>query len=426
MRKVNIGLFGLGTVGQGVVKLLNTNRKYIEQQCSTELVLKKVVVQDTQKPRSISTQGLELSTDPNFILEDPTIDVVLEMMGGQTLAADVLFSCLKRNIPLITANKALLAEQALKIEQHNQAGLLWYEASIAGNVPIVRSIAGLKANPIEEVSGILNGTANYILTKIVEDQLDFQAALELAQQKGYAEADPSFDIQGIDTAHKLVLLIYLTFDGIVDYPTLSVEGITNLSRVDIQYASEMGYTIKLLAKATRTAEGIMGYVRPMLVSKQRLLAQVRGTYNAVVVKSKFGGLTVAYGLGAGSEPTASAVIADLISAIQQKPAAKTAKPKFNLLDLSQNQAEFYLRFSVQDQVGVIAQLSAVLQEQKISICSLIQKKHSLQAQSVDVILTTHQTKEAKIRLAVQQIDSLNFVVDSTKVIQLESDNQNFT
>ncbi len=434
-KKINIGIFGLGTVGKGVLELLLENRTLIEKKTGVEFNISKAVTANPNKDRGLDLSKIPVTKNPDDILMDPEIDVVLELIGGTVEAKEIVLTALKSGKSVITANKALLAEYTEEIfdSAYRSEGLLGFEASVAGGIPIIRDMkSSLCGEKIEEISGIINGTANYILSSMIEDKAEFQVALQKAQEKGYAEADPTFDIEGIDTAHKLTLLMDLAYGALFDFNEVYVEGITNLDPIDIEVAEQFGYTIKLLGKAINREQGIEGRVHPTLVPKDNIIAGVRGAFNAVLIKGNFVGQTLSYGAGAGSHPTASAVVGDLIeiSRCLLKSTGALTPPlsiiqehlvKKHLLPIEQIETEYYLRFTVLDTTGVMAKITKILGDHEISIRSMLQKGEAHAPDvPVHVIIFTHRAMERNIRGALAKINSLEFVTDKTKLIRADS------
>lgn len=431
--QVKIGLFGLGTVGGGVVEQLQQNGTLIAERTGKQLKIAKIVTKNLAERTDLDLSGIECSEDVNFILDDPEIDIVVELIGGYTIAKTIVLEALKRGKSVVTANKALLAENCKEIFSavYQSEGNLGFEAAVAGGIPIIRSIKeGFSGEKITEISGIINGTANYILTKMSKEGSDFHSALQQAQELGYAEADPTFDVEGNDTAHKILLLMGIAFNGIFSYDDLYVQGITGIEPIDIEVAEEFGYEIKLLGKALDRGGSYEGRVHPCLVSKENMLANVSGAFNAVEVKGNFVGPTLHYGQGAGAHPTSSAVVADIIEIARLIGAPKEAVTpalgypverleEKSMLPMSEVEGPYYLRFSVVDRPGVLSQITRILGENEISIRSMIQKSRSKEpGQAVSVVMFTHTAKEANILSALSGIDQLPIVAEPTKLIRI--------
>lgn len=431
---VKIGLFGLGTVGKGVVEMLSENSELIRQRTGMDVRVVKAVTANPDKDRGIDLSQIQVSKNPADILDDPEIDIVLELIGGTTVAKDLVVEALNKGKSVVTANKALLAECTTEVFKaaYASTGSFGFEASVAGGIPVIRDIqAGFSGEKIEAISGIINGTANYILTSMIEEKAQFADALKVAQEKGYAEADPTFDIEGVDTAHKLIVLMDLAFHGVFDFNQLYVEGITKIEPVDIEIAQQFGYTVKLLGKAVNSERGFEGRVHPTLVRKDSILASVNGAFNAVQVQGNFVGPTLSYGAGAGSHPTASAVVGDVVTICrslksgEQVPVpplscvAEDLEPK-TILPIEEIESEYYLRFTVLDQVGVMAEITKVLGEHGISIRSMIQggEAHAPDV-PVHVVIFTYNAQEKNIQNALKEIDEQSFVAQPTKLIRVD-------
>lgn len=433
--KICIGLFGLGTVGAGVLKLLNENYELIKQRIGKDIYIKKAVVRNPDKYANCGLNADQISTSPDDILLDKDIDIVIELIGGDTDAKEITLKALKLGKSVVTANKALLAEHALEIfpAAYDSRGLFGYEASVAGGIPVIRNLRdGFTGDDISEVSGIINGTANYILTSMADNGEDFDTALKKAQELGFAEADPTFDIEGIDAAHKVAILLNLSFNGLFKFKDIFVEGITKIEPLDIEIAKEMGYTIKLLGKAMSTDQGYQGRVHPALIKNNNLLASVKGAFNAILIKGNFLGPTISYGAGAGAHPTASAVVGDLVEigrnmASEQKnrryPLSCTNETlvEKQLISIDEIVTEYYLRFTVKDQVGVLSEITKILGDNDISIRSMIQRsENGNTSNSVPIVIMTHTAKEKNIRKSLSKIDLLPFVLESTRIIRIDS------
>ncbi|MGK0289564.1 MAG: homoserine dehydrogenase [bacterium] len=431
---ISVGLFGLGNVGVGVVELLKQNQTLIQNRIGKELRITKAVVANINKDRGIDLSGIEISSDPKSIFDDPDIDIVIEVVGGVDLAETIVVKTLEQGKSVVTANKALLAEKSKSIfnAAYESSGFLGFEASVGGGIPIIRTLTdGFSGDEILEISGIINGTANYILSRMTEEGADFNDVLKDAQDKGYAEADPTFDIEGMDTAHKLIILMDIAFGGIFDYNDLVVEGITGIEPIDIKNADELGYRIKLLGKAKKTEKGIQGRVHPTMVADGTMLASVNGAFNAIHTTGNFVGSSVLHGQGAGSHPTASAIVGDVVHAAlaltkdQEKHSFPLSVTKENLQEISlvsieEIVTEYYLRFTVLDNVGVLAKISTVLSEHDISIRSVIQKTEAHAPEvPVSLVFVTHEAKEKNVRNALDEINTLSFVKEKTKLIRMD-------
>lgn len=433
MKTINIGLMGFGTVGTGVVKLLKEHAALLERRMGAKLRLKRIADIDITRPRGVEVDPKILTTDAWQVIEDPSIEIVVELIGGTTMAKELNLAALKRRKHLVTANKALLATHGLELfraaAEHRVD--LGFEASVLGGVPIVRALReGLVANRIFSIMGIVNGTCNYILTKMTEAGWPFEEVLKEAQVKGYAEADPSLDIDGIDAAHKLQILASIAYGGYVDLGSIHVEGIRGIDPSDIQYAKELGFRIKLLAIAKEADGEIEVRVHPTLVPEDHLLASVGGVYNAVYIVGNATGSLMFYGRGAGQMPTASAVLSDIVEIAQnilhQRPSRPPHLPEISAEGLKIKPMEelrtcYYLRVMAIDKPGVLSKISGVLGDHNISIASVIQKGRREQA-TVPVVMMTHEAKEGDMQKALKRIDRLEVVMEKTVCLRVEGGN----
>ncbi|MDX2471944.1 MAG: homoserine dehydrogenase [SAR324 cluster bacterium] len=434
IKQINIGLFGVGVVGQGVIEQLAQNAVIISKRTGLNLKITKAVTKTPLKERAVSLEGISLSDDPEHILNDPEIDIVLELIGGIEEAEAIVIRALKDGKSVVSANKALIAENADNIFKtaYESRGLFGFEAAVAGGIPIIRDIKeGFSGDDITEISGIINGTANYILTQMTKAGKDFGTALKEAQEAGFAEADPTFDIEGVDTAHKLLLLMKIAFNGLFEFKELYTEGITKIESIDIAVAEEFGFVIKLLGKAVNVDGKFQGRVHPCLVSKESLLSGVNGAFNAVALKGNFVGETLTYGAGAGSHPTASAVVSDVVAIARQLKAgtgnlvpplsAEWGSLKMQKIQpISETVTAYYLRFTVTDEVGVLAKITKILGDHGISIEAMQQKDRSKsKSEAVPVVIFTHQAKEENVAQALSEIDALTFIKEPTKLIRID-------
>jgi homoserine dehydrogenase len=417
-----------------VVKLIQEHADLLNKKIGAPLCIKKIADIDLKTPRGLSLDRTLLTTDANEVVEDPEIQIVAELIGGVDAARDLSLTALRKGKHLVTANKALLALHGQEIYQaaaRNQVDL-GFEASVCGGIPILRALReGLVANRIQLLMGIINGTANYILTQMSEEGRDFASALAEAQKKGYAEADPTFDVEGFDAAHKLQILSSLAYGGYIDFDRIYVEGISSISPLDIKYAGEFGYKIKLLA-ITKESNGKREVrVHPTLIPEHYILASVGGVFNAVYIEGDAVGPLLFYGQGAGQMPTASAVVSDIVEIAQdilsQRPSHSNSLPLrraeevgIQVLDISEARCRYYLRVSALDQPGVLSQVSGILGDHHISISSVIQKER-LEELSVPVVMMTHEAKEGDVREALQAIDQLDVVTGSTICIRVEGE-----
>jgi homoserine dehydrogenase len=425
---LRIGIAGLGTVGAGVVKLLAEHGRLLALRGGRPLRIVAVSARSKAKKRDIDLTGLRWEKDPMALATAPDIDVVVELIGGSGgVARRLVQKALASGKHVVTANKALLAlhgaELAAAAEKKQR--ILAFEAAVAGGIPIIKALReGLVGNRVKRLYGILNGTCNYILTTMRETGRDFDVVLAEAQAAGYAEADPTFDVDGIDAAHKLAVLTGAAFGAKVDFAGIHVEGIRRVTSMDIQFAQELGYRIKLLGLARETRHGIEQRVHPCMVPLDTPIAHIEGVFNAVVVEGDFVGTTMFQGRGAGQGPTASAVVADLVDVARGRhmpafvvPAEKLATKKASPMD--RHVGAYYMRLMVQDRPGVIAAVSGALAKERISLESMLQRGRS-ESGEVPVVLTTHETEEAAMQRALARIAKLGAVAEEPCVIRIEA------
>lgn len=430
MKTINIGLVGFGTVGSGVVKLLKEQAPLLERRVGGRLRLKRIADIDLTRARGVDVDAKILTTDAREVTDDATIDIVIELIGGTTVAREVSLAALRNGKHLVTANKALLATHGLELFRAaaERSVALGFEASVCGGIPIIRAVReGLVANRIQSINGIVNGTCNYILTKMTELGAPFADVLKEAQAKGYAEADPSLDIDGIDAAHKLQILASIAYGGSVDFDALYVEGIRGIDPADIQYAKELGYRVKLLAIAKETDGEIEVRVHPTLIPEDHLLASVGGVYNAVYIVGDATGSLMFYGRGAGQMPTASAVVSDVVEIAQnvlhQRPSRPSHIPQIagdglKIKAMDRVRTRYYLRVMAVDKPGVLSKVSGILGHHEISIASVIQKgRHT--RDSVPVVMMTHEAVEGAMRKALAEIDAIDVVREKTVCLRVE-------
>ena len=412
---LNIGLAGLGTVGGGLVRLLSENAEELRARTGCDFCLKAVAVRDPNRKRDLP-EGVRLTTDPMTIADDPEIDLVVELMGGIDIPKRFITRSLENGKQVVTANKALLAEEGeslFRLAAEKNVTLL-YEASVAGGIPIVQTLKeSLTGNRILSIEGILNGTGNYILSEMSTKAVNFDTALSEAQEKGYAEADPTLDIDGFDTAHKLVLLIRLAWGRDYPYTMMPIKGIRNLDRMDIEFAREFGYRIKLLGRARMRDGKLEAGVFPTLVNHTYLLARVGGAFNAVRVEGNAVGSLFLHGLGAGSLPTASAVLGDIVSVARHNNRLNSGfveqvLPRADMLPPEEARSTYYLRFMVKDDPGVLRDLSGALSDQGVSIAQAIQKNQS--AGAVPLVFMTHEASEEAITKAIDTMRKSDFLL----------------
>jgi homoserine dehydrogenase len=424
---LKIGIAGLGTVGAGVARLLAEQADLIEQRCGRRIVVAAVSARDRSRDRGIDLSGARWYANAVDLAGDGELDVVVELIGGSGgVALALVEAALGAGRHVVTANKALLAHHGTTLARHaEERGLaLAFEASVAGGIPIIKGLReGLAANRISEVHGILNGTCNYILTEMRTTGREFGDVLGDAQRLGYAEADPSFDIDGIDAAHKLAVLTSVAFSTPVDFSSVYVEGIRHVSALDLSYAEELGYRIKLLGIARRTAEGVEQRVHPCMVPLGAPIAAVDGVFNAVVAQADFADRVWLVGRGAGAGPTASAVVADLIDVARGRMPPTFGVPAAQLrplpaLPMEARRGAYYVRLMVLDRPGVIADVAAAMRDQNVSMESFLQRGRA-PGEAVPVVLTTHDTVEANMRRALDAIGTLEAVVEPPRMIRIE-------
>lgn len=434
MKEIKVGMLGLGTVGSGVVKLLRENLPVIRGKLGAELVLKRIAVRDTKKDRGVSVEPGVLTDDFESVIADPDISVIVELIGGYSPAREYVLAAIENGKHVVTANKALLAFHGEEIyaAAARKRVEVRYEAAVGGGIPVLSAIKGnMAANRFWTVLGILNGTCNYILTRMTREGADFDAVLKNAQNLGYAEADPTFDIQGIDTAHKLCLLITLCFGTRVDFKDIHTEGIASVSALDIDFARRFGYRIKLLAIGKRDGERVEARVQPTMVPVDDPLSAIDGVFNAIRVTGNYAGTVMFSGRGAGMEPTASAVVGDLMAIarnilvgvgrrsaplgyLDEKIISLPIKP------IGETVSKFYLRFSVVDRPGILAKIAGALGENGVSIRSVIQTAKKDGA-PVPVVIVTHDAREMDVRKALEKIETLEITSESVKLLRIEDD-----
>ncbi len=429
---MKVGLLGLGVVGGGTWKVLTQNAEEIARRAGRRIEIVAVAVRDIEKARRLVGDQVTVTTDGMEIVRNPDIDIVVELIGGDTLARDLVMEAINQGKHVVTANKALLARHGNEIfaAAHKKGVMVVFEAAVAGGIPIVKAIReGLTANRIQWLAGIINGTTNFILSEMRSRGLPFNTVLSEAQRLGYAEADPTFDIEGIDAAHKLTLLASLAFGIPVQFNKAHVEGISSLAQEDIAHAERLGYRIKLLGITRRRPDGIELRVHPTLVPMECLLANVEGAMNAVLVHGDAVGPTLYYGQGAGELPTASAVIADLIDVTRLQSAdpdhhvphlafQPDAMDDIAILPIADIQSSYYLRLRVEDRPGVLADLARILSDAGISIGSMFQEPHG--ATEADIIFLSHSAREGDVDTALANIQALPFVRSPVTRLRVEN------
>jgi len=430
--RIYAGLIGFGTVGTGVVKVLKDNAALIKDRLGCELVLKRVADKDVSRDRGVKLDDGVLTTDAMDIINDPEISIVIELVGGTGIAKTFIMEALSAGKHVVTANKALLSTHGKEIFQRAAEKKLdiGFEASVGGGIPVIKALReGLAANRIESIYGIINGTANYILSKMTNEGGKFEDVLRRAQEKGYAEADPSYDVDGIDTAHKLAILINLAYGTYIDVNDIYTSGISSISQHDIKFAKEFGYRIKLLAIAKSGDGKIEARVHPTMVPASHPLATVDGVYNAIHLEGNAVGSVMLYGLGAGMMPTASAVVADLMDIARNMrkgiseritPLAYTAEAikDVALKPIDSLEIPYYIRFLAVDKPGALSKISGVLGAHNISISSVIQKDRKIGG-AVPLVILTHNALERELRSAIEEIQSMDIIHDKIVYIRIE-------
>ena len=433
---MNIGLIGIGTVGGGTYQVLKENAEEISNKSGIEIKITHVADKNLKLAKETVDKEIIIEEDAFSLIENSSIDTIIELIGGTGIALDIVRKALENGKHVVTANKALIAmhgEELFKIANKKNV-LLAYEAAVAGGIPIIKALReGLAANKINWVAGILNGTTNYILTEMKENNLTFDTALKQAQDLGFAEADPTFDIEGVDAAHKITILASIAFGIPINFDAVHVEGISNLNQKDITYAEELGYKIKLLGITKSQNTDVEIRVHPTLVPKNRLVANVDGAMNAVLVHGNMVGPTLYYGAGAGAEPTASAVVADVIDiARQTKLSQDTLIPSLgfmpdkinekNVLSIENIFSEYYLRFTMKNQAGLLAKITNIFADHDISINSMVHKEVQENNQNPDIFLITSKTKEADIDTIISEIELLPENIE--KVVKIRTEELN--
>ncbi len=432
MKPIHVGLLGLGTVGGGTLTVLRRNAEEISRRAGREIRVLRAAVRNIDKAKKLAGD-LPLTTNPFDVVDDPAIDIVVELIGGLEPARELVMQAIASGKHVVTANKHLVAKHGNEIFAAAQAKgvMVAFEAAVAGGIPIIKALReGLAANRIEWLAGIINGTSNFILSEMRDKGAAFDDVLKEAQRLGYAEADPTFDIEGIDAAHKLTILSAIAFGIPMQFEHAYTEGISNLMREDVKYAEELGYRIKLLGIARRAENGIELRVHPTLIPERRLIANVDGAMNAVLVKGDAVGPTLYYGAGAGAEPTASAVVADLVDVTR----LHTADPHHRvphlafqpdqladtpILPMEEVRTAYYLRLRAFDRPGVLADITRILADGDISIDAMVQKEPAEGEEQVDIILLTHITVEKNVNAAIARVEALDSVAGKVMRIRLE-------
>ncbi len=434
MKPVKVGLLGLGTVGGGTVNVLKRNAAEIARRAGREIIITRASAKDLSKQRICDTQHIDLTTNPLDIINDPEIDIILELIGGAGPVKDMVLQAIANGKHVVTANKSLIALHGNEIfaKASEKGVIVAFEAAVAGGIPIIKAIReGLSGNQIQWLAGIINGTGNFILTEMRDKGRDFYDVLAEAQALGYAEADPTFDVEGIDAGHKLTILASIAFGIPLQFDKVFTEGITQITRTDVEYAEQLGYRIKHLGIARKTAEGIELRVHPTLIPERRLIANVDGVMNAIVVKGDAVGPSLYYGAGAGAEPTASSVVADVIDvvrALTSDPENRVPHLAFQadsladipVLPADKFKTAYYLRLHAEDKPGVLADVTKILANHQISIEAIIQKESLGDETAIPIILLTQMTLEKEMNAAIAEIEALKTVTGKVNRIRLET------
>ncbi len=433
MNPVKIGLLGLGTVGGGTVNVLSRNADEITRRAGRGIVVTHASARDLSRPRICNTDGIRLTNNPFEVVDDPEVDIIVELIGGYDPASELVFRAMNNGKHIVTANKALIALYGNEIftKAQQKGVMVAFEAAVAGGIPIIKAIReGLAGNRIEWLAGIINGTGNFILTEMRDKGRDFADVLAEAQELGYAEADPTFDIEGIDAAHKLTILASIAFGIPLQFDKVYTEGISHITREDVGYAEQLGYRIKHLGMARRTEKGIELRVHPTLIPFRRLIANVDGVMNAILVTGDAVGPTLYYGAGAGAEPTASAVVADLVDVVRTltsdpenrvphlafQPGALSDTP---ILPIEDIQTSYYLRMQAADRPGVLADVTRIFGDQEISIEAVIQKEPMEDANDAAIIMLTQKNTERRMNSAIKSVEALDAINGKITRIRVE-------
>jgi homoserine dehydrogenase len=433
MTPIRIGLLGIGTVGGGTYEVLTRNLEEITRRVGRPLVITRVADLDRELAARVTGGNAEITDDAYAVTRDPEIDIVVELIGGYGIARDLVMDAIANGKHVVTANKALLAVHGNEIfgAAHEQGVMVAFEAAVGGGIPIIKALReGLVANRIEWIAAIINGTTNFILSEMRDRGINFATALAEAQENGFAEADPTFDIEGVDAAHKLALMAAMAFGIPVRLEDVYTEGITAIEQTDIRYAERLGYRLKLLAITRKRDEGVELRVHPTLVPESRLIANVEGVMNAVLVEADAVGPTMYYGAGAGSQPTASAVIADLVDVarlITADPGHRVPHLAFQpdqltdtpILPMDDVETSYYLRMRLADEPGVLADVTRILADQRVSIDAALQQEPGEEESQADIVLLTHLTTERQIRSAIERIEALPTTYSGVVLLRME-------
>ncbi len=433
MKPINVGLLGIGTVGGGTFTVLARNQEEITRRAGRPIRISVVADKNLELAKQVTGGACRVTDDAFSVVADPEVDIVVELIGGCGVAKELVLKAIGNGKHVVTANKALLATHGNEIfaAAQEKGVMVAFEAAVAGGIPIIKALReGLTANRIEWIAGIINGTTNFILSEMRDKGLPFEAVLKEAQRLGYAEADPTFDVEGVDAAHKLTIMSAIAFGIPMQFDKCHIEGITKLQAEDIRYAEQLGYRIKLLGITKRKPDGVELRVHPTLIPTKRLIANVEGAMNAVLVKGDAVGATLYYGKGAGAEPTASAVIADLVDVTRMhtadpehrvphlafQPDAVKAIP---VLAMGEVETSYYFRMRVEDRPGVLADITRILADQQISIDAMIQREPAEGEEQTDIIMLTHLTREKNMEAAIRRIEALPVVKGRVVRLRLE-------
>jgi len=433
MKPINVGLLGIGTVGGGTFTVLRRNAEEIARRAGRPIRITVVADKNLALAQQVTHGACRITDDAFSVVADPEVDIVIELIGGDGVAKALVLQAIANGKHVVTANKALLAKHGNEIFKaaQDQGVMVAFEAAVAGGIPIIKALReGLSANRIQWIAGIINGTTNFILSEMRDKGLSFDTVLKQAQALGYAEADPTFDIEGVDAAHKITILSALAFGIPMQFERAYIEGISRLDATDIRYAEQLGYRIKLLGITKRTEQGVELRVHPTLIPSKRLIANVEGAMNAVLVQGDAVGSTLYYGKGAGAEPTASAVIADLVDVTRMHtadPGNRVPHLAFQpdqlsdlpILAMDEVITSYYLRLRVEDKPGVLADITRILADEQISIDAVIQKEPLEGEAETDLIMLTHQTKEKRINAAIAKVEALTVVAGKVTRLRLE-------
>jgi homoserine dehydrogenase len=433
IKPINVGLLGIGTVGGGTFTVLQRNAEEITRRAGRPIRITVVADKNLELAKKVTGGKCRITDDAFSVVNDPEVDIVIELIGGYGVAKELVLKAIANGKHVVTANKALLATHGNEIFKaaQDRGVMVAFEAAVAGGIPIIKALReGLTANRIEWIAGIINGTTNFILSEMRDKGLSFDTVLKEAQRLGYAEADPTFDIEGVDAAHKITILSALAFGIPMQFDKAYIEGISKLDAIDIKYAEQLGYRIKLLGITKRTAEGVELRVHPTLIPTKRLIANVEGAMNAVLVQGDAVGATLYYGKGAGAEPTASAVIADLVDVTRMHTAdpenrvphlavQPNAMADLKILPMDEVQTSYYLRLRVQDKPGVLADITRILADEQISIDAVIQKEPGEGETQTDLVMLTHLTREKRINAAIAKIEALGVVAGKVTKLRME-------